>query len=88
MEIVRIYLTGNSLVGMFVMVKGASRRMEQFLQNLRYGARILERNPGFTIVSIITLAIGIGANTAIFTLVNGLMLKPLPYKEKSSQSTR
>jgi predicted permease len=58
--------------------------MEQLLQNLRYGARILGRNPGFAMIAMITLALGIGANTAIFTLVNALMLKPLPYKDAGS----
>src|SRR3977135_2384659 len=57
--------------------------MEGFLQDLRYGARGLRRNPGFAITAVLGAALGIGASTAVFSAVDRILFRPLPYRDEA-----
>ncbi|HZF38517.1 MAG TPA: permease prefix domain 1-containing protein, partial [Blastocatellia bacterium] len=63
------------------------RWLEELWQDLRFGSRMLMKQPGFTLIAIFTLALGIGANTAIFSVVNNAILRPLPYRDPANLLT-
>src|SRR5262245_48007633 len=84
----RLELTQRSLGAFWDALRLQPRRLEdEMFQDLRYGARLLLKNLGFTIVAVFTLSFGIGANTAIFTLLDKVLIRPLPVEQPNQLVT-
>src|SRR4051812_8501200 len=78
----RSFILTPTLLRTFVSLGSEVRSMRTFFQDVRFGIRTLLRKPGFTAAAVVALALGIGANTAIFSVVNGILLRPLPYPQQ------
>ena len=70
------------LSDLFYRYRGGTRLLRDLFQDLKYGLRMLAKNPGLTFVIVLSLAIGIGANTAVFSVTSTLLLKPLPIRTR------